>query len=400
MQNKRPLSGIRVLEAGSYISGPYTGSLLASLGADVVKIEPPKGGDPFRRGVEISSPYFVQYNAGKRSLAVDLKKPDGVALIKALVPHYDVFVENSRPGKMSLLGLGPEELMTLNPRLVYSSASGFGDGGEYRDRAAYDSMGQSMAGYYSIMNDRGTPRLTGTCVADLITGIVATMGVLAGLVGRGLNPKQGGMLAQTSLLEAMSTITIDALTQLHETGVAPTRESRHPQAQNFCLLTAAGGSITLHLSSSEKFWQALTRAMERTDLLADPRFRSYADRMSNYFELKQILEKEFLIRTQKEWEARLLAADVPFAPVLTLKELTDHPQTQWLELFEPDGEANLLVRAPWRFYGKRPARSRDTPLIGQHTREIAAEVLSRDEIERLLANGTVYHATMASAEAL
>jgi len=389
MQNERPLSGIRVLEAGSYISGPYAGALLAALGADVVKIEPPKGGDPFRRGVEVSSPYFVQYNAGKRSLAVDLKGPDGVALIRKLLPHYDVFIENARPGKMAALGLGPEACMAINPRLVYSAASGFGDGGEYRDRAAYDSIGQSMGGYYSIMSDTEAPRLTGTCVADLITGITATMGILAGLVGRGMNPSNGGVLVQTSLLEAMSTITIDAITQMHEIGKSPTRESRHPQAQNFCLATADSGSITLHLSSSEKFWRALAQAMERPDLITDPRFETYYDRLKNYFELRPIVEEEFRKRTRDDWEARLTAQDVPFAPVLTLTELTQHPQTQWLELLEPVRGNDLLVRPPWRFFGKRPGRAFDAPFIGQHSREIAAEVLSPEEIERLVDAGTI-----------
>ena len=141
-------------------------------GADVVKIEPIRGGDPFRRGVDVGSPYFVQYNAGKRSLAVDLKKPDGIALVKTLLPKFDVLIENSRPGKMDVLGLGHADCIAINPRLIYSSASGFGDGGPYRDRAAYDSMGQSMGAYYSIMNNAGAPRLTGTCIADLITAIV------------------------------------------------------------------------------------------------------------------------------------------------------------------------------------------------------------------------------------
>jgi crotonobetainyl-CoA:carnitine CoA-transferase CaiB-like acyl-CoA transferase len=355
-----------------------------------VKIEPPRGGDPFRRGVEVGSPYFVQYNAGKRSLAVDLKNPLGNALIKSLLPLYDVFIENARPGKMAALGLGPVDCLAINPRLVYSAASGFGDGGEYRDRAAYDSIGQAMGGYYSIMNDAGAPRLTGTCIADLITGLIATTGILAGLVGRGLNPERGGTLIQTSLLEAMSTITIDAITQMHETGGSPVRESRHPQAQNFCLLTADGGSITLHLSSSEKFWRSLARAMERSDLIKDERFATYQDRMANYFKLRPVLEREFLKRSREEWEARLIAEDVPFAPVLTLQELASHPQTDWLELLEPVRGSDLLVRPPWRFFGKRPSRAFGAPFIGQHSREVAAEVLEPAEIERLATAGAIY----------
>jgi crotonobetainyl-CoA:carnitine CoA-transferase CaiB-like acyl-CoA transferase len=392
MSQKLPLQGIRVLEAGAYISGPYAGALLASLGADVVKIEPIRGGDAFRRGVEIDSPYFVQYNAGKRSLAVDLKRPEGRQLIKALLPHYDVFIENSRPGKMAALGLSYDDCTAINPHLIYSSASGFGDGGSYRDRAAYDSMGQSMGGYYSIMNDAGTPRLTGTCIADLITAIGATMGILAALVGREMDPERRGNFTQTSLLEAMSTITIDAMTQFYETGDTPTREARHPQAQNFCLLTASGGSITLHLSSSEKFWQALAHAMERPDLIEDARFRKYHDRMANYFELLPIVEKEFLKRSQSEWETILIKHDVPFAPVLTMQELASHPQTQWLSLLEPERNGNVLVRPPWRFMGERPRRAFDAPYIGEHSREVSLEVQSEREVEQLLRDGVIFQA--------
>ena len=157
MQTATPLKGIRVLELGAYISGPYAGSLLASLGADVVKVEAPSG-DAFRRGVGTESHYFVQYNAGKRSIAVNLKDPRGVELIRSMLPQFDVFIENSRPGKTEQLGLGPELCRQINPRLIYSSASGFGDGGEWRDRAAYDSIGQSIGGFYSVMSEAGKRR--------------------------------------------------------------------------------------------------------------------------------------------------------------------------------------------------------------------------------------------------
>lgn len=400
MEATKPLAGIRVLELGAYISGPYAGSILASLGADVVKVEPPKG-EAFRRGAGIKSPYFVQYNAGKRSIAINLKKPEGIALIKAMLPHFDVLIENSRPGKTAALGLSSKECLAINPHLIYSAASGFGDGGPWRDRAAYDSMGQSMGGYYSIMNDEGHPRLTGTCVGDLITAITATMGILASLVGRGNDPERKGILTQTSLLEAMSTLTIDAMTQYHETGKAPTRESRHPQAQNFCLLTASGASITLHLSSSEKFWQSLARAIDRPDLIEDSRFATYSDRMENYFELLPIVEAAFLARPAQEWEQRLIAEDVPFAPVLTMETLTQHPQSQWLGMYEPAKDGHVLVRPPLRFFGQRPGRNTHVAEVGEHSREVALEVLPAERVEDLIATGVLiqHDAAQLKAEA-
>ena len=397
MDRTKPLSGIRVLELGAYISGPYCGSLLTSLGAEVVKVEPPKGGDAFRRGVDIGSAYFVQYNAGKKSLAVDLKSADGVALVKKLLPTFDVFIENSRPGKMAALGLGIEDVQKINPSIVYSSVSGFGDGGPWRDRAAYDSIGQSMGAFYSIMNDAENARLSGTCIGDLVTALTATMGILAALAGRGLDPERRGADVRTSLVEAMSTLTIDAITQMYESGETPTRESRHPQAQNFCLQTFDGGAITLHLSSSQKFWQALTVAMERPDLATDARFAGYYERMANYFELRDIVEAEFRKRDRAEWEKRLVDCDVPFAPVLTAKEWVDDPQTQWLEMMEPERDGLALVRAPWRFAGKRPERPFRAPYIGEHSHEIAAGVLGREETERLLSRGVISQSQQGDA---
>lgn len=396
MEKTRPLRGIRVLELGAYISGPYATALLASLGAEVVKVEPPGGGDPFRRGIDIGSAYFVQYNAGKKSMAVNLKAPAGIALIKAMIPGFDVVVENSRPGVMARLGLGAEVVRAINPAVIYSSVSGFGDGGPLRDRAAYDSIGQSMGGFYSVMNDAGNARLSGTCVGDLITAITATMGILAALVGRGLTPERAGAEVQTSLLEAVSTITIDAMTQHFDEDIVPTRLSRHPQAQNFCLATADGAAITLHLSSSQKFWEALTVAMDRTDLATDARFLTYRDRLTHYFELRPIVEAEFLRRSRAEWEERLVAQDVPYAPVLTIPEVITHDQTRWLELIEPEREGMTLVGVPWRFSGERPTRAFRAPHVGEHSREVALSVLPAAEVERLIAEGVIEQAAPAT----
>jgi len=397
MTQTKPLAGIRVLELAAYISGPYAGAILQALGAEVVKVEP-TGGEAFRRGEGSRSRYFAQYNAGKRSIALNLKSPEGIALVKQLLPGFDVLIENSRPGKTEQLGLGPDVCKAINPRLVYASVSGFGDGGPWRDRAAYDSIGQSMGGLYSIMNDEGNPRLTGTPVGDLTTAIIACMGVLAGLVGRAQDPLGHGSLAQTSLLEAMSTITIDAMTQFTDIGVSPTRQSRHPQAQNFCLMTASGEAVTVHMSSSQKFWENFTRTLERPDLAEDPRFKRFADRERNYFELRPIVEAEFLKRPAEEWQDRLIAFDVPFAPVLTMETLASHPQYDYLAMHRHDAEGRLFVQPPWRFDGARPVRDDHVPEIGEHSRAIAAEALSPQAIDALIASGVlVQHEPAAQA---
>jgi crotonobetainyl-CoA:carnitine CoA-transferase CaiB-like acyl-CoA transferase len=387
---RKPLAGIRVLEFGGYISGPYATSFLCSLGADVIKVERPGPGEDFRRGVDADSLYFRQYNTGKRSLAVDLKQPEGIALVKALVPRCDVVLENLRPGKMDALGLGRSHLTALRPDLIYTSVTGFGPGGPMAGRPAYDMIGQAFAGLVSTLSDRDDARLTGTCLADLITGLASATGILAALVSRGATGD--GMAVETSITEAVSTLTADAVTQLFDTGVAPTRQSRHPQAQNFCLKTASGEFLVLHLSSSQKFWESLVAAMNRPELLEDARFTTYPDRMEHYGDLARILDGEFMLRRDDEWEKLLIEHDVPFAPVLSVEGYRNHPQVQWLDVFEPERDGLALTRVPWRFEGERPSRPGHAPRVGEHTVEVAGEVYDAERIRALLEAGVLFDA--------
>jgi crotonobetainyl-CoA:carnitine CoA-transferase CaiB-like acyl-CoA transferase len=387
MQHK-PLAGIRILEIGGYISAPYGASLLAALGAEVVKVEKPDGGDDFRRGQNTGSKYWVQYNVGKRSLAIDLKHPAGVALIKDLVPRFDVVMENMRPGKMTALGLGQADLAELNPSLVYSSVTGFGNGGPLADRPAYDTIGQAVGGLYSVQGNADHAQLAGTCTADLITGLTNAAGVLAALVGRGRTGE--AQLVETSLMEAVSTLTIDALSQYYDDGKkSPSRQSRHPQAQNFCLKTATGEDIAIHLSSSQKFWLSFCEAMDRTDLALDTRFTTYERRTDHYFELADIVEREFISKPAALWEKLLTEHDIPFAPVLTMGAFVDHPQTDWLHLVEPEHEGLGVLRPPWRFGGARPERSGSAPRVGQDSRSLAAEVYEPARVEELVLAGVI-----------
>jgi crotonobetainyl-CoA:carnitine CoA-transferase CaiB-like acyl-CoA transferase len=386
----KPLAGIRVLEVGAYISAPYAGVILGALGAEVVKVEPPAG-EAFRRGEDNRNAYFIQYNSGKKSVAIDLKRSSGVELVKSLVPRFDVLIENMRPGKMSALGLGEDVCRALHPGLIYASISGFGSGGPWVDRPAYDTIGQSIGGIYSVMNDAGHARLTGTCVADLITGVGSAMGILAALLGRERSADRKGTLLETSLHEAVSLITIDAMTQAYETGVDPVRNSRHPQAQNFCLNCADGGAITVHLSVSQKFWANLARLIGRPELIDDPRYRTFDDRRvpAHYEELVRIMEDAFRQKPRAEWERLLVEADVPFAPVLTMHEVFEHEQTQWLGLMGPMVQGLPMVRPPWRFDGDRPERSELRARVGQHTREVLSEVCAEADLEALIACGDV-----------
>jgi crotonobetainyl-CoA:carnitine CoA-transferase CaiB-like acyl-CoA transferase len=388
MQHK-PLKDIRILEFGGYISGPYATSLLCSLGAEVVKIEKPNGGDDFRRHANDKSPYFIQYNAGKRSLAIDLKSPEGVALVKELIPQFDVIIENLRPGKLAALGLSAKECRALRGDIVYTSLSGFGEGGPLANRPAYDTIGQAFGGAYSLLGDEGHPQLSGMILTDLISGISTAAGILAALVGRASTGE--GQHIQTSLMEAISTLTVDAFTQYFENDhSSPSRQSRHPQAQNFCLMTGSGESVAIHLSSSQKFWQSFVATIDRPDLLDDTRFATYNDRVANYFELVSIVEPHFLERSAEEWEKRLMDYDVPFAPVLTMRDFAHHPQVEWLQLIEPERDGLSLVRPPWRFNGQRPGRETKAPRVGQDSRAVALEVLPSERVEQLIADGVLF----------
>lgn len=384
----KPLAGIRVLELAAYISGPYATAILASLGAEVVKIEP-LAGEAFRIGQNDKSAYFVQYNAGKKSVALNLKAPEARELVQRMVPGFDVLVENMRPGKAAQLGLGEAECRALNPRLVYTSVSGFGSSGEWRDRPSYDSIGQAMGGIYTFMNDPGDTRLTGTCIADLITGVNVAMGIMAGLLSR---ERQGeGGLVETSVFEAVSTLTIDAMTQAMDRDIDPVRQTRHPQAQNFCLECAGGDFIVMHLSSSQKFWRSLMQVIGREEMADDARFATYNDRVQpeNYFAIAEVLKDAFLKKSRDEWERLLADADVPFAPALTLREIRHHPQAGELQLFGETPDGRTLVRPPWRFNGERPERTEAAPAIGADTYAVLREFAEADELADLAARGVI-----------
>ncbi|MFG3618664.1 CaiB/BaiF CoA transferase family protein [Nocardia sp. NPDC047654] len=383
----RPLDGIRILEIGGYISLPFATSMLCALGAEVVKVERPIVGEDFRRHQNDASPYFRQYNTGKRSLAVDLKQPEGIALVKALIPRFDVVLENMRPGKVAAMGLGPEVCRELRPDIVYGSVTGFGAGGPLAGRPAYDTIGQAFGGLYSLLGDEGHPQLAGGLSADLVTGLSTAAGVLAALVGRYRTGEPQHV--ETSIMEAVSVLVTDGITQAFELGADPSRRSRHPQAQNFCAPTASGECIAVHLSSSQKFWQALCRAMDRGDLAVDPRFAEYRPREANYFELAEIVEAEFEQRSFAEWEKRLTAEDVPFAPVLSMTGYVEHEQVGWLRMIEPQDDGLALLRPPWRFAGERPERPGVAPRVGADTRAVAGEVYPAEKVDELVAAGVL-----------
>ncbi len=374
------LTGIRVVEQGTFITGPCAGMMLADLGADVIKVESPEG-DPYRsyQG-DHYSPHFQAYNRNKRSIALDLKQSGERAVFDGLVREADVFIQNFRPGTATRLGAGPERLCAINPRLIYTSISGFGSSGPYTERPSYDSVAQALSGFLSVVVDSNRPRFLGPALADAITGIYAAYGVLGALVQRG-RTGQGG-LVEVSMLEAMAHFALEPFTAFFALGTTPTSSDRPRLAQAYILHTADGRLIAIHLSSLEKFWDGLVSALEAPELGSDARFSTRQSRIAHYEPLNAELDERFARHALAHWVERLGRHDVPYAPINTIDEVTHDPQVEHLGLIVPVAGAHggtRSVRPPVQFGGVRSGTVRAAPLLNEHGQSIR-EALARGEV--------------------
>jgi len=367
----RALAGVRVVEQGTFITGPCAGMMLADLGADVIKVESPDG-DPYRsyQGGAYS-PHFQAYNRNKRGIALDLKRDADRALFESLVREADVFIQNFRPGTAERLGAGPERLRALNPRLVYCAISGFGASGPYAQRPSYDSVAQALSGFLSVVVDPRDPQFLGPALADAITGIYAAYGVLGALVQRGRTGE--GTLVEVSMLEAMTHFAVEPFAAYFALGKAPTSADRPRLAQAYILRTADGRLIVLHLSSLEKFWTGLVAALEDPQLARDPRFLTRQGRIDHYEALRAELMSRFGARDLAHWAESLRRHDVPHAPINRVDEVVEDPQVAHLGLIvpveTPHGGAQA-VRPPVRFAGERAASVHAAPLLDEHGADI------------------------------
>jgi len=373
------LSGIRVVEQGTFITGPCAGMMLADLGADVIKVESPEG-DPYRsyQG-DHYSPHFQAYNRNKRSIALDLKLSAERVVFDGLVREADVFIQNFRPGTAIRLGAGPERLCAINPRLIYTSISGFGSSGPYADRPSYDSVAQALSGFLSVVVDSNRPRFLGPALADAITGLYAAYGVLGALVQRGRNDQ--GSLVEVSMLEAMAHFAVEPFAAYFALGTTPASSDRPRLAQAYILRTADGRLIAIHLSSLDKFWQGLLAALNAPELGADVRFCTRQARITHYESLNAELDERFSRHTSAHWVEQLGRHDVPYAPINTVDEVTHDPQVEHLGLIVPVEDAHggtRSVRPPVQFSGMRSSSVRAAPLLNEHGQSIR-DALARGE---------------------
>jgi crotonobetainyl-CoA:carnitine CoA-transferase CaiB-like acyl-CoA transferase len=373
------LQGVRVIEQGTFITGPCAGMMLADLGADVVKVESPEG-DPYRsyQGDQYS-PHFQAYNRNKRSIAVDLKSPADRSLFEGLVREADVYIQNFRPGTAERLGAGVQRLQDLNPRLVYCSISGFGSSGPYVERPSYDSVAQALSGFLSVVVDSRRPQFLGPALADAITGLYAAYGILGALVQRGRTGQ--GSLVEVSMLEAMAHFAVEPFAAFFALGQNPTSSDRPRLAQAYILRTADGRLLAIHLSSLEKFWEGLTAALRAPALSSDPRFASRQGRIDNYEALGAELDRHFSQKGLAHWVQELGRNDVPFAPINSIEDVVSDPQVGHLGLIVPVESprgAGRAVRPPVQFAGKRCASVRAAPLLNEHGAAIRS-ALSKGE---------------------
>ena len=365
------LSGIRVVEQGTFITGPCAGMMLADLGADVIKIESPDG-DPYRsyQG-DHYSPHFQAYNRNTRSIVCDLKQPVDRGLFDGLIREADVFIQNFRPGTAIRLGAGPERLCAINPRLIYASISGFGSSGPYADRPSYDSVAQALSGFLSVVVDSSRPRFLGPALADAITGIYAAYGILGALVQRARTAK--GCHVEVSMLEAMAHFAVEPFAAFFALGQTPTSSDRPRLAQAYILRTADSRLLALHLSSLEKFWEGLVTALNAPELASDERFSNRQARILNYESLNAELDRRFSLHTLSHWAERLGRNDVPYAPINAIDEVVHDPQVQHLGLVVPVEAARggtHAIRPPVQFAGARSRSVRAAPLLDEHGAQI------------------------------
>jgi crotonobetainyl-CoA:carnitine CoA-transferase CaiB-like acyl-CoA transferase len=392
-----PLAGIRVLDLTSVVSGPLATMFLADQGAEVIKIEP-LGGDitrHSRQSVSASGEFsalFVSTNRGKRSLSLDLKRPEAGTIMSRLVTSADVLVQNFRPGTMERLGLGEAALRALNPRLIYVSISGVGESGPYAGKRVYDPIIQGLSGFADIQADPKTrrPQMIRTIVADKTTAIFAAQAVTAALFARERTGR--GQHIQLAMLDTMiAYLWPEAMTQY--TVVGREASTADPTARPDLIFETADGYITVGTISDSE-WRGFCVASERPDLAEDPRFSTPGGRAVNATERILLMAEIIKQRPTAEWLQRLDTNDVPSAPVLRRGEVIANEQVVARELiaeFDHPDIGRVRQPKPAARFDRTPAAIQGpAPRIGEHSATILAELgLQQPEIERLAAEKIV-----------
>jgi crotonobetainyl-CoA:carnitine CoA-transferase CaiB-like acyl-CoA transferase len=375
---KAPLSGVRVIELTTMITGPFAGMMLADLGADVIKVENPNGGDPFRsfRG-GLYSPHFCGYNRNKRSIVLDLRAPDGGAALERLVERSDVLLENFRPGVLDRLGFDDRRLGQLNRALVHCHISGFGATGPYAERAAYDAVAQALSGMASLFLEPADPHVSGPTIADNVTGQYACYGMLAALFER--ERTGAGCRIDVNMLDASIAFMPDPFGYYTQMGLVSDRHLRAHTSQSYAFRCADQELLVVHLSSQPKFWEQFVEVIGRPELRDDPRLMTRELRIANYDVLHGLAAAEIVAKPREHWLMEFAKRDVPFAPVYDVTEVFSDPQVQHLDSFSklthPTMGQVVSIRRPVHFDQSRADQPQVAPpMLGEHTQEILREI--------------------------
>lgn len=397
MTHEPPLDGIKVLDLTQFMAGPFCTMLLADMGADVIKIEKPNGGDDIRRSgppfINGESAAFMGINRNKRSIVIDLKSDEGQSILHRMAGAADVVVENMRPGTMDRMGLGYQDLHRENPALVYCSISGFGTTGPYKDRPGFDLMAQGMSGLMSITGVAGGPPMrNGPPITDLNAGIYAAFGIMNAYVSR---LKTGmGQHIDASLLEAGIAYTIWESAMFFATGVppGPVGSGHHLSAPYQAFATK--DSYIMVGGANQANWVRLCGATGREDLLGEERFASNALRMQNVVPLEDTLQDTLSQQSTAHWQEVLERAGVPCGPINDMAEVFADPQVtardMVVELEHPLAGTTRNIGVPIKLSETPGSVRTAAPTLGQHTDAVLAEYdYAADDINGLRTRGVV-----------
>ena len=376
----KPLAGIKIIELANFIAGPLCGTLLADMGADVIKVEPPKGDmaratPPIRNGESIS---FAALNRNKRSLVLDLKRPEAIEALLELARRSDVLLEAYRPGALEKLGLGADAVKAVNPRIVYTSVSGFGQSGPYRRRAGVNLIIEAFSGTLSVTGEPGKmPMRPGVQTADVFGALFATYATLSGLIGAGRTGE--GFTADVSLVEASIAAAAWEAADCLETGQAPQPlGNRHRLNAAYQLFECKDGRYVAIGTSNDKHFADLMTVLGLEAHIADPRFASYASRKQHEDALLELVEPAVCARESREIEAALMAVGLPCACVNNFKEVFDDPHMVARgivkDIVHPRLGPMRAVRNPILLDHDNPSIDRYAPMLGEHSEEVLREL--------------------------
>ncbi|MQF63786.1 CoA transferase [SAR202 cluster bacterium AD-802-L14_MRT_200m] len=389
------LEDVRVLDCSQILAGPFCSMLLADMGADVIKIEKPNGGDDTRRMgppfIDTESAAFLAMNRNKRSIVLNFKEQSGVQAMKTLVKDADIVIENYRTGTMARLGLGYEDLKNINPGIIYCSISGFGRTGPYANRGGFDLVAQGMSGLMSITGVPDSPPVkVGVPIADMNAGMFATYGILTAYINK-LRTKKGQYL-EISLLEAAIAYTVWESAGYFATGdIAEPLGSSHRNSAPYQALKTKDGHINVG-APNQSNWERFANAIERSDLVTRNEFKDNASRLVNRESLERELELTLTTKNSSEWLEVLEKSGVPAGPILNISEVWNDPQVEArnmkVTLDHPTAGKITNIGLAAKLYSTPGRITKPAPLLGEHTREILVDAgYSKKNIKDLIDSG-------------